>query len=64
MNKLIKVILFLIVGMVQAFAWGGLRGDTLAKELDEAVLNRSFYLQQREQRIKRSIQDKIGRAHV
>ena len=51
MNKLIKVILFLIVGMVQAFAWGGLRGDTLAKELDEAVLNRSFYLQQREQRI-------------
>lgn len=42
MNKLIKVILFLIVGMVQAFAWGGLRGDTLAKELDEAVLNRSF----------------------
>ena len=33
MNKLIKVILFLIVGMVQAFAWGGLRGDTLAKEL-------------------------------
>ena len=51
MNKLIKVILFLIVGMVQVFAWGGLRGDTLAKELDEAVLNRSFYLQQREQRI-------------
>ena len=49
MNKLIKVILFLIVGMVQVFAWGGLRGDTLAKELDEAVLNRSFYLQQREQ---------------
>ncbi len=42
MNKLIKVILFLIVGMVQAFAWGGLRGDTLAKELDEAVLNRSL----------------------
>ena len=41
MNKLIKVILFLIVGMVQAFAWGGLRGDTLAKELDEAVLNLS-----------------------
>ena len=52
MNKLIKVILFLIVGMVQAFAWGGLRGDTLAKELDEAVLNRSFYLQQREQAAK------------
>ena len=51
MNKLIKVILFLIVGMVQVFAWGGLREDTLAKELDEAVLNRSFYLQQREQRI-------------
>ena len=51
MNKLIKVILFLIVGMVQVFAWGGLRGGTLAKELDEAVLNRSFYLQQREQRI-------------
>lgn len=42
MNKLIKVILFLIVGMVQVFAWGGLREDTLAKELDEAVLNRSF----------------------
>ena len=42
MNKLIKVILFLIVGMVQAFAWGGLRGDTLAKELDEAVLNRNM----------------------
>ena len=39
MNKLIKVILFLIVGMVQVFAWGGLREDTLAKELDEAVLS-------------------------
>ena len=51
MNKLIKVILFLIVGMVQAFAWGGLRGDTLAKELDEAVLNRTIHLRQREQRI-------------
>ena len=39
MNKLIKVILFLIVGMVQVFAWGGLRGDTLAKELDEIFLS-------------------------
>lgn len=38
MNKLIKVILFLIVGMVQAFAWGGLRGDTLAKELEDLFI--------------------------
>ena len=38
MNKLIKVILFLIVGMVQAFAWGGAERDTFYKELDEAVL--------------------------
>ena len=39
MNKLIKVILFLIVGMVQVFAWGGLRGGTLAKELDLSLIH-------------------------
>ena len=46
MNKLIKVILFLIVGMVQAFAWGGLRGDMLAKELDEEdFIKEKYYLE-------------------
>ena len=65
MNKLIKVILFLIVGMVQAFAWGGLRGDTLAKELDEEdFIKEKYYLEVSSPGIDRPLKkDKALTAH-
>lgn len=51
MNLFIKVILFLIIGATRVFAGGEIRGDRLSEELDDAVRNRSSYLQQRERRI-------------